>query len=236
MTSIIISLFSIAALDLLDPYGVSSVLMLLQLVRKDWHVLPYIWSCYITYWISAVGIYYGVHKYVYRFIHYLTHLYRFETAVISVLVGVAALIAAVVLTVRIIRNWHKLGDDLGKVLFIKSVHPVFLVFFGVTGTLGNIPAAWPLFGFIGILLPAHVSFITVVLLMSVFTLFSILPMQAAYMLYRRLEAERFARFMNKAKHWLARTCLIVIPLFLAFVSIWSINEGLHRLLPPPPLP
>ena len=222
------------AFDMLDIYGLTTMLMLLQLVRKDWHVLVKIWSTYITYWWTAIGIYYGVDKIIYRRLAHLPHLYPTETAIVQLGLGILSLIAAVVMSIRLVRNWHNLDNDLSKVIFIKSVHPIFLGLFGIWSVWSNIPVLWPLFSFVSVLLPTRPPLGGVILIMAVFTFFSIVPQLFVYLLYRRLEADRFAKVMGRLKCWLSRILLVLIPLFFFVVGFWGLSEGIRHFLWLPP--
>lgn len=226
MAAVILSLITLGAIDALDPYGMTITLMLLQLVRKDWHVLIKIWTAYITYWVTAVGIYYGVTEYLLRFVGDLIRAYPLEIGIMQLVIGFLALAAAVVLSIRLFRNWSAGGDDISKVIYIKSVHPIFLVGLAIFSVWTNIPALWPLYSFITVLATENISFAAVVLFLGVFTLFCFLPQLFVYFLYKRLEAERFARIMTKMKHVLFRIMLIAIPIFLIIVSVWGFTNGL----------
>lgn len=225
MTTAIISLFSIGAFDMLDPYGITTTLMLLQLVRKDWHVLMSVWVSYLTYWLSAIGVYYGVHQLLTKKIHWLIMTYPFETGLLNLAIGIFCLAGAILLGVRVVRNWSSLDQDISKVLFIRSVHPFVLAIWSVGSVWGNMTAAWPLFGYLGILVAEDLPITTVVILLAFFTFFSILPSLAVYAFYRHLEADRFAFIMSRVKKWLSRLCLAIIPVFLLAVSIWGFTEG-----------
>ncbi len=225
MESVIVSFFTMGAFDMLDIYGLTTLLVLLQLVRKDWHVLVKVISTYVAYWWTAIAIYYGIDKIIYRHLAHLPRTYPTEFALVKIGLGVLSLILAVVLGIRVVRNWRHLDNDLSKVIFIKSVHPVFLAIFGVWSVWTNIPVLWPLFSFLSVLIPMRPSFVQVVLVLAVFTFFSIVPQLAVYLLYRRLEADRFAKVMGRMKFWLSRALLILIPLFFFAGGIWILAGG-----------
>lgn len=235
MTAVIISLLTLGAIDTLDPYGMTTTLMLLQLVRKDWHVLVKIWSAYFAYWITAVGLYYGVTEYLLRYFLFFQRDYPVQIGILQLIIGIAALIGAVILAIRLIRNWSDIGDDISKVIYFKSVHPLFLVGFSVVSVWSNIPALWPLYSFISVLISKNLPTIAIVLLLGVFTLFSKIPQLLVYSLYRRLEAERFARIMNGMKLFLSRTLLIVIPIVLILVGLWGLTGAYHHIWLPAPM-
>jgi len=228
MTAVIFSLFTLGAIDALDPYDMTATLILLQMVRKDWHVLIKIWTSYITYWVTAVGIYYGFTEFLLQYVGDLIRAYPVKIGILQIIAGFLSLVAAVVLTIRLIRNWSASGDDISKVIFIKSVHPVFIIGYAIFSVLSNIPALWPLYSFITVLVTAKVSFAAVVVLLGIFTLFCYLPQLFIYSLYKRLEAKKFNRIMGKTKRILSRFMLIVIPVFLFLVSLWSLTEGLRN--------
>lgn len=229
MAAVIFSLITLGTLDALDPYGLSTTLILLQLVRRDWHVLIKIWTAYITYWVTAVGIYYGVTEYLLRFVGDSIRAYPVEIGILQIVIGLLAFAAAVVLSIRLFRNWSAGGDDISKVIYIKSVHPVFLVGFAIFSVWSNIPALWPLYSFITVLVTVKVSFIAVVLFLGVFTLFCYIPQFLIYWLYKRLEAERFTRVMSKMKRALSRIMLISIPIFLIMVGVWGLVNGFFHI-------
>ena len=229
MTAVIFSLFTLGAIDALDPYDMTATLLLLQMVRKDWHVLIKIWTSYITYWVTAVGIYYGFTEFLLQYVGDFIRTYPVEIGILQMFTAFLSLAAAVVLTFRLIRNWSASSEDISKVIFIKSVHPVFIVGFAIFSVWSNIPVLWPLYSFITVLVTAKASFAAVVVLLGVFTLFCYMPQLFIYLLYKHLEAEKFNRIMSKTKRVLSRIMLIVIPLFLFLVSIWALTEGLHNM-------
>lgn len=229
MTAVIISLFTLGMIDMLDPYGITTLLILLQMVRKDWHVLVKVWSSYLTYWLAAVGVYFGVSAYLLRFFEQLPKAHPLPTGIIALVLGSLSLAGAVILSIRLWRNWATMDQDISKIIYIKSVHPVFLFFFGVFSVLSNLPACWPLFSYIAVLLPARQDPLTIVLLLGIFTLFSKIPQLVVYALYRRLEARRFERFMAVLRRWLTRLMLVAIPLVLLGIGLWSLGESWRRL-------
>lgn len=229
MTAAIIPLFSLGVFDLIHPMGVAMVLMLLQLVRKEWHVLVYIISSYIAYWLSGVGVYYGIDRYLRSFFRYLLTAYPVPAGVLEIGVGLAALVLTVGYAIRLFRKRADLDQEMGNLLFIKSVHPLFLVLLAIGNIWGGLPFCWPLLGYIGTLLRLEISLAAMVGLLAGFTLFSTVPMLSVYILYQRLEAGRFARVMAQIKKWLNIFCLVSIPIVLAIFGAWILNDGFARL-------
>lgn len=230
MISVFIALITLGTVDALDPYAISTLLLLLQLVRKDWHVLINVWANYLTYWLIAVLVYFGFLVHLTRFIETFGELNPAVIGLAQFAGGIMALLGAIVFTVRLFRNWSNLDRDISKVLFIKSVHPVFIALYGISQAVMNIPFLWPLYSFIAILAPRHLAPGPVILILGVFTLFSFLPLLAIYWLYRRLETSHFARIIKRVKLVLTRFMLIVIPLFLLVVCLWWIRGGLLKLM------
>lgn len=229
MTEIIIALFTLGMIDTLDPYGISTLLLLLQIVRKDWHALIKVWTTYLTYWLLAVLVYYGIFVHLQRIFDQLQETFPSQIVLAQVIGGILFVILALVFFVRLIRNWSGVTGDISKVLFIKSVHPAFIVLYSISLVLANIPVLWPLYSFIAILLPWRMNLPAVILILGVFTFFSKLPQFFFYWLYRRLEAERFGRIMIRIRRLLIRLMLIAIPVFLLVVGLWAIRQGFERL-------
>jgi hypothetical protein len=229
MTAVIVSLLTLGAIDMLDPYGMTTTLMLLQLVRKDWHVLVKIWSAYFAYWLTSVGLYYGVTEYLLRYIHFFQSDFPVLIGIFQLIIGIIALLGAIILTIRLIRNWSGMGSDISKVIYFKSVHPLFLVGYSVVTVWSSIPTLWPLYSFISVLIPASLPMIAIVLLLGVFTLFSKIPQLLVYSLYKKLEAERFSRIMGGMKRVLSRALLIVIPIVLLLVAVWGLSGAFRNI-------
>lgn len=236
MSAVIVALFTFGSLDMLDPYGITTLLMLLQLVRKEWHALIKVVGVYITYWWTAVAIYFGAHKFLFRFFGELPRHYPIHMGVFGIIVGIISMVAAAILAVRLVRNWQSADHDLSQVIFIKSVHPVFLIFFAIFSVWSNIPVLWPLFSFIAVLMTVHPSFIAVVAIMGLFALMSVIPQIAVYVLYQRMESERFAVVMSRVKCWMCRFTLAAIPCVLVLISLWGFQTGLNHLGILHPLP
>lgn len=225
MSAVIVSLLTFGSIDMIDPYGITTLLMLLQLVRKDWHVLIKLWTSYVTYWLTAIAVYFGLAEYAFRYFDHLPRTYPTLFSILALVLAVVCLAGAIALGYRVVKNWASLDRDISQVLFIKSVHPVFLVFFGMYTVLSNLPVLWPMFSFIAVLIPARLPFPTVVVLLGIFTMFSRIPQLFVYYLYRRLEADRFARIMSRVKSWLSRFMVIAIPIVLFGISIWAFRHG-----------
>lgn len=229
MMTILIALVTIGVIDMLDPYGVATILMLLQLVKKERHALVYVWSSYLTYWVVAVTFYYGAHLFLYHRLIHLVESYPRQTLWFIMLFSIAIFFVAIVLGIRVIRNWDVVDRDISKVLFIKSVHPFFILVLGVGGTLANMPSAWTMVAFVGILLPFKLTFGSIVVILGIFTLFSIIPIQTVYLLYRVMETSRFARVMAVSKKYLSRMCVASIPVFLLVISFAGFTHSLYRI-------
>jgi|GEM_PF-4300852 hypothetical protein len=228
MTSVVIALFTLGAVDTLDPFGISILLLLLQLVRKEWHALVKVWATWLTYWLFAVLVYYGVTVYLKDILED----FNFVPVWLAELsVGCAALLGAALFAIRLIRSWSKADSDISKVLFIKSVSPVFLAIYGIVQVFIAVPIYWPLYSFIAILAPERLDPVSVILLLGIFTVFSKIPQFVVYWLYRRLETGRFAKIMAKVKKVLTRMTLIAVPGFLLVAGIWLVRSGLLKHLP-----
>jgi len=230
MTSIIFSLISLGILDSLNPASIATLLVLLPLVRKRWHSLIYIFGTLITYLLIGLSLYYGVDRYLKNFLVQISGRYSMWIAITELVLGIAAVIGLIVFVVMIIRKIKNPGQKDLDMFSVKSAAPYFLVGLSITATLSDAPTAIPYFGFIGVLVANPQPFLVTAASLLLYCFLYILPILILYIIYNKIQNEKFTRIQIGFKNFINKASLYVIPVILLVVGAWLSVDGLYRLL------
>lgn len=227
MKNAIFSIFALGWIDLFNPVAISMVMLLIPLVRKSWHTLLYVFGAYVAYTIAAIGIFFGVDKYLSEFYNKLCMNYPLELGVAKAVIGIASLIGCVLMVrflVRATKEKRELSMD--SMLMIKSIAPWFIVALSFGSTWSNIFSAVALFGYIGVLMSNDIPLSTAMILLPVFCLFSMIPTMSVYILSNKVKGEKFQKIMGKVRKIMTGFCFYSIPVILIIAAWWGISGAI----------
>lgn len=216
-------MFAIGWIDLFNPVAISTVMLLIPLVRKRWHTLIYVVGAYIAYASASIGIYLGVDTYLKGL--YLSVCEKYPTAMNAgrLLLGVLSLIGCVFMVrflYKCIKEKRKLSMD--SMLMIKSVSPWFIAALSFGSTWSNMFSAFAMFTYIGFLMANGLPTATIIVFIPIFCLFSTVPTLGVFLLSHYVKGERFQRIMDKVRTVMTGFCFYSIPVLLAVIAWWGI--------------
>lgn len=230
MKNAVLSLFALGWIDLFNPVAISMVMLLIPLVRKSWHTLLYVFGAYIAYTTAAIGIFFGVDKYLSEFYNNLCSDYPLEIGIAKAAIGIASLLGCFFMVrflVKAAKEKRELSMD--SMLMIKSIAPWFIVALSFGSTWSNIFSAVALFAYIGVLMSNNIQFNTAILLLPVFCLFSMVPTMSVYILSNKIKGEKFQKIMDKVRKIMTGFCFYSIPVILIIIAWWGISGAVSSL-------
>lgn len=214
-------------IDCLNPFTISTQIVLSPFVKKRHHIIYYIVGTYLSYLVGGILVYWGIDKLLAQWWRgfmaaHSTLVYSLETLLGAVLIAVA-----VILFVRHRRKAHSSKAKEAKPP--RSVHPVFLFLFGASNTIGDLPTAFPYLIFIARVVDAELSILPVVALMVIYCFIYTLPLFIIYFLYlwSKSKLERLIEAVRKKFAALASWATIIL---VAGVGVFLIIHGCMNLI------
>lgn len=227
MNTILISLFSIAWIDMLNPAGISMVMLLIPIVKKHWHVLLFIFGTYIAYLSAGIAVFFGVDRFLKSFYLSLCADYPRQTAIAKLCIGIVCIIGFVLMVRYLVKAAKEHRElSMNDMLKIKSVSPVFIVLLAFGSTWSEIFACVPLLTFIGIMSANNVTVSSAAGYLSVFCIFMMIPLLLIYILYFVVNGEKLQKILNVVRKIMTAFCFYCIPVLFAIGAWWGIKEGL----------
>ena len=227
MKAILISLLSIAWIELLDPQGYTVIIALSSMVKKRTHTLLYILVSYVTYALSGILIFLGIDLVLKKWLIDIHTAYPTPIAIGQLIIGVGCLLGFLFLGKYLLDVLRKKKEvDLGGAFHIRSVHPLFIIGFAIVFTVGNMTGALAMIGFIAIMSAHEAGLLTASIMLFIYALFSLFPKLVLYYLLYFLPEGKAAGIVDKLKKIFNIIFLIIVWLFLAFASGWGFFEGL----------
>lgn len=229
MIEIIGITLGLAFVDCLNPATISTMAVLLPMVKRVEHTLSFLFSTYLVYFTGGLAIFYGFDRFLKAYLSQFLDQHSLWFYAGEILLGL-------ILAGFGIAVWHKnrrpnrgQPADPAEVTGIKSVRPSYLFLFGIISTLSDLPTAFPLIGFIGKMIEFNPSILTFVGLLLIYVLIYVAPLIALYVIFRTVKekiqplTQWFINFIQKfTQHALA-------PLLIG-LGIWSILDGFQRVI------
>ena len=217
MWSLLVTGIGLGLVDCLNPFTISTQVVLQPFVKKSHHVLYYIAGTFLTYLIGGVLIYWGIDKVIAAFWDRIMASHGDVIFSIEIVLGVGLVVLGFVFLHRRIQK--KKALDAGKqtdeqtAAVPKSVKPAFLFFFGAANTVGDLPTAFPLLIFIAKIVEAKVAFGAILLLLTLYCLIYIMPLLIIYGLYvaNRKKMERLIEKVRQKAAAIGEWASIVFP-------------------------
>lgn len=223
MKTAILSIFAFGWIDFFNPVAISMVMVLTPLVKKNWHILLYIFGSYIAYATASIGIFFGVDKYLVKIYDNLCLNYPLQTGIAKGIIGIISLIGSILMIRFLVKAAkEKRALSMNSMLMIKSIAPWFIVALSFGSTWSNMFGAVALFAYIGVLMSNNIQFATASILLPVFCLFSVVPTMLVYILSTKFKGEKFQRIISKIRTVMTGFCFYSIPVLLVFIAWWGI--------------
>ncbi len=223
---------SMGLLDCLNPFTISTQVVLQPFVKKPRHTLFYIAGTYLSYLIGGVFVFWGVDKIISKYIEKIMAQYSATIFSLEIVLGMILIIMGFVFLFRRIQKEKRLITDEKvnekKPSAPKSVKPVFLFLFGAANTIGDLPTAFPYLVFIAKIVEMKVSVRLVIPLLAIYCLIYILPLLVVYVLYI-LNKKKMEHIIQKVQEkivgiekWIAVVLPEIVGIFLCYHGFGNI--------------
>ena len=234
MWSLLLIGISLGLLDCLNPFTISTQVVLQPFVKKTHHVLYYIAGTFLSYLLGGVFVYWGIDKIIAKFWNNIMASHSEVIFSIEVVLGIGLVILGFFFFYRRIQK--KKAIEAGKQVeekkaaAPKSVNPVFLFFFGAANTIGDLPTAFPYLMFIAKIVEAKLSIGLVLLLLVFYCLVYIMPLLIIYVLYafNKKKLERLIEKLQRKAAAIGEWATIVFP---AAIGVFFSIHGCICLFP-----
>ncbi len=229
MIELVAVTLGLALIDSLNPATITSMAILLPLLRKVEHALSYVASVYLVNYLGGVVLYFGVDGVLRQ---WLSETWLRHAALISAaqaLAGLLLVAAGIGLYLRKASPSRCRQARLARPPAIRSLHPTSLFVFGVVTTLSDLPTAFPFIAFIGRMIEAQPSMATFAILLGVYVMIYVAPTLLLYGIFKvkREQMRPITRQLTRLNDGFAR---FVLPALVAALGIWLAVGGLARLL------
>ncbi len=229
MIEIIGITLGLAFIDCLNPATISTMAVLLPLVRRVEHSLSFLFSTYLIYFAGGMALFYGFDRLLKSQVSQFVDQHSLWVYTGEIVLGLALIGLGTSVWLKNRKESHNQPVDPAAVTGIKSVKPTHLFVFGIISTLSDLPTAFPLIGFIGKMVDFNPSIPAFVVLLMVYVLIYVAPLIALYAIFRMVKEkiEPFTRWFIGFIHKFMQYALA--PL-LAGLGIWAIVDGIQRLI------
>lgn len=228
MIEIISITLGLAFIDCLNPATISTMAVLLPLVKRVEHALSFLFSTYLVYFAGGLALFYGVERFLKdRFSQFIDQ-YSLWIFTGEILLGLLLIGFGVGVALKNSRTPHAQPADPAAITGIKSVNPFYLFLFGIISTLSDLPTAFPLIGFIGKMIDFNPSILTLLILLLIYVLIYVAPLIALYVIFRSVKekVQPFTEWFFNLIHKFTRYAFA--PLLFG-LGIWAILDGFRRL-------
>lgn len=229
MIEIIAITLGLAFVDCLNPATISTMAVLLPLVKRVEHALSFLFSTFLVYLASGLALFYGFDRFLKAWLSQFVDQYSLWVYTGEILLGLILIGFGIGVWLKYRRTTQGTPADPAAVMGIKSFHPSYLFLFGIVSTLSDLPTAFPLIGFIGKMVDFNPSTPTLHLLLLVYVLVYVAPLIALYVIFRTVKEkiQPFTRWFINFIHQFTQYGLA--PLLVG-LGIWAILDGLQRII------
>lgn len=227
MWSLLLIGISLGLIDSLNPFTISTQVVLHAFVKKTHHILYYIIGTFVTYWLGGICAYWGMDKIIMTFIGGFMERYSETVFSLEVILGIGLTIVGFFFLYRRIKKekmtLSENQTEKKKVTAPKSVKPAFLFLIGASNTIGDLPTAFPYLIFIAKVSDGNYSIGEVLVLLAIYTLVYVMPLILMYLLYL-YNKKKFEKIIEKVKQKLAGVsewATIILP------TVAGVALGIH---------
>lgn len=212
-------LIAMGLLDSLNPFSIGLQIMLLPIIKKKYHAIWYIIGVFVTYFVGGIVLFTGLDILIKNLLLNVDFsLMPFP--VIKLVLGVLLLIYV------IFKLFKKNSTTQNKKTF--SIHPLALFLLGVSGTVFDLPTAFP---YLVILAQATAMQFTILQVLPFLFLYCIiyaLPMIIIQVSYDILH-EKITPTLNKIAIWVDKINRLLIIIFSILLSLFLIIVSIFSL-------
>jgi hypothetical protein len=229
MIEIIVTTLGLAFIDCLNPATISTMAVLLPLVKRVEHALSFLFSTYLVYFAGGLALFYGFDRFFKARLSQFVDQHNLWVYTGEILLGLILAGFGIGVWLKNRRTTPGQPADPTAVMGIKSVHPSYLFLFGIISTLSDLPTAIPLIGFIGKMVDFNLSIPAFLILLLLYVLIYVAPLIALYVIFRTVKEQIqsftkwFINFINKFTQY------VLAPLLVG-LGIWAILDGLQRFI------
>ncbi|MDN7240629.1 GAP family protein [Planococcus sp. N028] len=170
-------------IDSLNPFTISAQAVLQALVKKSYHIWYYIFGTFISYFIGGLLVIFGIDKFFSTFYGSIMAEYSNIIFSLEITLGIGLVFLGAFLLYKKKKASPSSNKKEKKIAPPKSVTPLFLLFLGVSNTIGDLPTAIPYLIFIAQLVEASISMGSVLFLLLIYNIIYILPLVILFFLY-----------------------------------------------------
>ncbi len=231
MKPIIASLFAIGWIDILNPAGISIVMLLVPIVKKRWHALLFVIFAYIAYALGGIGIFFGVDKFLKDFYIRINNHYPVQMSIAKLVLGIICIVGFILMVIYLVKAAVQHRElSMNDMLKIKSVSPIFIILLAFGSTWSELFTCVTLLGFIGVLIANSVTLPSAIGLIFIYCIFSLIPTLGVYILYFLVTGDKLQKILNVIRKIMTTFCFYCIPVIFAIGAVWGLKEGISGLL------
>lgn len=227
MNKILVSLIALGWIDILNPTGISFMLILLQSVKKRWHALLFAIFSYIAFATGGLAIFVGIDVVFKNLYKWFCSEHFIASCIIKFAIGIICLVGCIAMC-KYLYGAAKRKETLtlDKMMPIKSVSPWFIIGFALVSTWSELFSCVNLVAFAGILSYENVGVMEATVWMFLFSVFMLIPTVGVYILSIKVKGEKFQKIINTTGKIATYFCFYCIPVLLAVGAWWGIISGL----------
>ena len=223
-------LLALCWVDISNPAGISTMVILLSLVKKRSHALAYIIGAYVGYVACCAAVYFGVEKLLAGLLERIVEQYPSAVGITAVAVSAGCAIGFIFSAIYLVKVIKKEKEfSLEGMLNVRFVHPAFLFILALGQSVIDMPYCFPALAYIGLLVSEGVGFAAALPYLALFCTVAELPLLLIYYLSVKLEGERFNKVIAVIKRVFSVFCSAAIPVLLAIAAFWLMQQGIALL-------
>lgn len=227
MLEIIGITLGLAFVDCLNPATISTMAVLLPLVKRIEHALSFLFSTYLVYFLGGLALFYGFDRLLKDRLSQFVNQHSLWVYSGEILLGILLAGFGVTMWLKNRRAGQNQPADPAAVTGIKSVHPTYLFLFGIISTLSDLPTAFPLIGFIGKMVDFNPSPLSFFGLLLIYVLIYVAPLIALYIIFRTVK-EKIQPFTHWFINFIHKFTQYALAPLLVGLGIWAILDGFQR--------
>jgi cytochrome c biogenesis protein CcdA len=229
MIEIIGIALGLALVDCLNPATISTMAVLLPLVKRVEHALAFLFSTYLVYFAGGLALFYGFDRFLNARLSQFVDQHSLWVYTGEILLGLILIGFGIGVWLKNGQTNHGQPADPAAVTGIKSVHPSYLFLFGIISTLSDLPTAFPLIGFIGKMVDYNLSILAFLILLLVYVLIYVAPFIALYVIFRTVK-EKIQPFTRWFINFIHKFTQYALAPLLVGLGIWAILDGFQRFI------
>jgi len=199
-------------LDSLNPFSIGVQIVILPVVKKISHVIYYIVGIFVTYFIGGVAIFAGIDTLLKQWFVDI-NFSEWPFPYIGLILGTGLLVFA------IFKIFKSNGIKANPKEF--SVHPVALLFLGVSGTAMDLPTGFPYLAVLAKGIEIQFAVLQIAPLLALYCFIYVLPLIIIQLSYGALH-EKISPALHGIKIWLERANRFIIIILSTITSLFLI--------------